>query len=98
MGFLNRIKNAVVGRAEDEAVNKIRNKQTSSGYNQPQPETRQDPASEARRAAHQREMEEQAMQLEKQSMQLSSQMMQNQAKLMEESAKAMESYNNSAKK
>jgi len=102
MGFFDKIKNAVKGRVEDEAVKKIRGDQSCGGqsnYQQPQQsQPKYDPEFEARKAAHEREMEEQSMEFQKQAMQMSSQMMQTQAKLMEESAKALENYNESNKK
>ena len=99
MGFLNKIKNAVMDRAGDEAAKKIRGNQTAisqTSYSPPTqapPMPKYDPEFEARKAAHEREMEEQSMALQKQAMQYSSQMMQTQVKLMEESTKALENYN-----
>jgi len=101
MGFLSKIKNAVVDRAGNEAAKKIRGDQSPVSQSYPSyspppqapPEPKYDPEFEARKAAHEREMEEQSMALQKQAMQFSSQMMQSQVKLMEESTKALENYN-----
>jgi|GEM_PF-6143952 len=94
MGFFDKVKNAVANRAGDEAAKKIRGDQNyNQGYSQPSSSRPGDPAAEARRQAHEREMEEQAMQMEKQAMAMSSEMMKAQTELMKESTRTLKDYN-----
>jgi hypothetical protein len=100
MGFFNKIKKAIGDRLGNEAAKKIRGNQgtTNQGYNNYNPsvtpsEPQSDPEFEARKAAHEREMQEQAMQMEKQAMQMTTGILQAQKNLMDESARALKNHN-----